>query len=169
MNHNYGFGRVLFFLQITTKRWILTTRLRRCVWLASFMKGQNRKTDTSGDVTKEMNTKNTFPTKKLVFLEIHMVHLDSQPDALWTPQLHAVTHHRHSGSLQTHIFFSWFAVRKTPSNLLVNYGNCQLSFDYETVKTHMCWGLNSHCFPLVGLVPNSRVYIPMKYGFLYWT
>ena len=142
------------------------------MWLASFMY-----LTMSGDVTKEMSKKNNFQ-QKLVFLELYfsilrndpflIIFVDSQPDALWTSQLHAVSHDRHSGSLQTQ-FFSWFAVRKTTSDLLVNYGNCQLSFDYETVKTQMCWGLNSHCFPLVGLVPNSRVYIPMKHGFLYWT
>lgn len=143
------------------------------MWLASFMY-----LTKSGDVMKEMSKKNNFQ-QKLVFLELYfsilrndpflIIFVDSQPDALWTSQLHAVTRHRNSGSLQTHIFFSWFAVRKTTSDLLVNYGNCQLSFDCETVKTQMCWGLNSHCFPLVGLVPNGRVYIPMKHGFLYWT
>ena len=30
-------------------------------------------------------------------------------------------------------------------------------------KTNMCWGLNSHCFPIVGMVINHivGVYIPI--------
>ena len=53
--------------------------------------------------------------------------------------------------------------KKTPAtNNLEDSGLKMVLFDFSKFEIDMCWGLNSHCFPMVGMVINLivGVYIP---------